>query len=133
MNDGESAMTSENVSVEWASEFANAYVECALWSSTDVVDDEDVSLDDYELSERGDRDLREQASEFIDDRGDVMVAAGLDAGQCGHDFWLSRNGHGAGFWDRGYGALGDELHAATKPYGAVYLYLGEEDQLVYVG
>lgn len=21
--------------------------------------------------------------------------------QAGHDFWLTRNGHGAGFWDRG--------------------------------
>ena len=21
--------------------------------------------------------------------------------QAGHDFWLSRNGHGSGFWDRG--------------------------------
>jgi hypothetical protein len=24
----------------------------------------------------------------------------LDAEKCGHDFWLTRNGHGAGFWDR---------------------------------
>ena len=40
--------------------------------------------------------------------------------QAGHDFWLSRNGHGAGFWDRyldykenrdWYKEIGDALHA----------------------
>jgi hypothetical protein len=31
----------------------------------------------------------------------------LEPGQVGHDFWLTRNRHGAGFWDRGYGKLGD--------------------------
>ena len=26
-----------------------------------------------------------------------------------HDYWLTRNRHGAGFWDRGLGDLGDRL------------------------
>lgn len=37
----------------------------------------------------------------------------------GHDFWLTRNGHGAGFWDRGLGDLGDRLTEAAKVYGEV--------------
>jgi hypothetical protein len=41
----------------------------------------------------------------------------LDPAQCGHDFALTRNGHGAGFWDRGLGERGDSLTAASKPYG----------------
>lgn len=32
-----------------------------------------------------------------------------DAAQFGHDFYLTREGHGAGFWDRGLGELGDYL------------------------
>jgi hypothetical protein len=36
----------------------------------------------------------------------------------GHDFWLTRNGHGCGFWDRGLDALGDRLTEACKPYGS---------------
>ena len=36
----------------------------------------------------------------------------------GHDFWLTRSGHGAGFWDRGLGALGDRLTEAAKVYGS---------------
>lgn len=37
--------------------------------------------------------------------------------QCGHDFALTRNGHGAGFWDRGYGDVGDRLTDAARAYG----------------
>lgn len=35
----------------------------------------------------------------------------------GHDFWLTRVGHGAGFWDRGLGDLGERLTDASKAYG----------------
>lgn len=40
-----------------------------------------------------------------------------DAEQVGHDFWLSRQGHGVGFRDRGRGALGDRLHKVAKSLG----------------
>lgn len=35
----------------------------------------------------------------------------------GHDFWLTRGGHGTGFWDRGLGKLGESLSEAAKAYG----------------
>ena len=37
---------------------------------------------------------------------------GYGEAQAGHDYWLTRNGHGAGFWDRDAlkaGGLGDKL------------------------
>ena len=43
--------------------------------------------------------------------------AGLDARQCGHDFALTRNRHGTGFWDRGLGDVGDRLTDAAHAYG----------------
>jgi len=43
--------------------------------------------------------------------------ASLDPEQCGHDFALTRNGHGAGFWDRGLGERGERLSKAAKVYG----------------
>lgn len=49
----------------------------------------------------------------------------------GHNLLLSRNGHGAGFWDRGMGELGDRLHAAAKIYGEMSAYAGD-DGLVHV-
>lgn len=35
----------------------------------------------------------------------------------GHDFWLTRRGHGAGFWDRGLGDLGKRLSEAANACG----------------
>lgn len=36
----------------------------------------------------------------------------------GHDLWLTRNGHGAGFWDRGYPkAVGDALTRIAHDMG----------------
>jgi len=50
--------------------------------------------------------------------GTNAVAVPLDAmEQHGHDFALTRNGHGAGFWDRGYGEDGDTLSDAARAYG----------------
>lgn len=46
----------------------------------------------------------------------------LTAGQLGHDFNLTRNHHGAGFWDRGYGELGDWLTRVAQSYGSQALY-----------
>jgi hypothetical protein len=52
--------------------------------------------------------------EGTDDRG-----YGIDPpeARAGHDFWLTRRGHGTGFWDRGLGKLGDRLSEAAKVYG----------------
>jgi hypothetical protein len=50
-------------------------------------------------------------------------------GMAGHDFWLTRNGHGAGFWDRTpleKGKLGDELTKLCKAFGESDLYWGDD-------
>lgn len=39
-------------------------------------------------------------------------------GLFGHDYYLTREGHGAGFWDRGLGALGDYLADIAKGMGS---------------
>jgi hypothetical protein len=49
--------------------------------------------------------------------------------QAGHDFILSRNGHGSGFWDRGTGNVGDELHKWAKTFGTFSLYVGDDGYL----
>lgn len=47
----------------------------------------------------------------------------------GHDFWLTRNGHGAGFWDRGLGEVGDKLSEACEPYGSADFYVGDDRKI----
>jgi hypothetical protein len=114
-------------------DFTDAYIECALWSSTD---DDGTPLDDIDadLSDDARDALSVECCLFIEANAELLaqyVERGRSMADAGHDFWLTRNGHGAGFWDRGLGALGDELTAMTKPYGSCDLYVGD-DGLVYV-
>jgi len=48
--------------------------------------------------------------------------------QAGHDFWLTRNGHGTGFWDRDKSVYGDHSARFTglaKEYGETHAYFEE--------
>lgn len=54
----------------------------------------------------------------------------------GHDIWLTRNGHGVGFFDRKLGSfggynIGNCLSEACKMLGEAYLYEGD-DGLLYL-
>ena len=49
--------------------------------------------------------------------------------QAGRDFWLTRNRHGAGFWDRGLGRVGDDLTVLAHNFAEVSLYRGDNGQL----
>lgn len=104
--------------------FTTAYIECALWSSTDESNDAggeplDSNYGPEDITRVALLEMVADCRSFQADNADDL--AGLDSEQCGHDFWLTRNGHGAGFWDRGLGALGDRLSAASKVYGSVDL------------
>lgn len=105
-------------------EFTRGYLECALWTS----DPEPRSGGQWCESERWkiaaiDPDSVRQAVEDCaafqaDNRAD-LDATGATPARNGHDFWLTRNGHGAGYWDRGYGAAGDRLTDAAHVWGTV--------------
>ena len=98
-----------------------AYITCALWSSTD---DDGEPLDDYDLREDAHETMRADVANFVTSCSDLDLSE-MDAEQFGHDFWLTRNGHGAGFWDRGLGELGDILTERCKPYGECNLYVDD--------
>lgn len=51
-----------------------------------------------------------------------------DTEQAGRDYWLTRNGHGAGFWDRGLGTIGDALADACR-HQEVWVYVGDDGQV----
>jgi hypothetical protein len=92
--------------------FETAYLKCALWSSLDESNDnggnpldDNYSIDDIDI-ETIDAAKRD-CDAFISKAGPLLDD--LDDSQAGHDFWLTRNYHGAGFWDRGIGETGDKL------------------------
>lgn len=110
-------------------DFTRGYIEAALWSSTDEHGeplDAVYSVDD--IAPETLASMAEDCKAFQDTNGEDLAAyyEHRDPSAAGHDFWLTRNGHGAGFWDRGLGELGDRLSDAAKVYGGVDLYVGDD-------
>lgn len=105
-----------------------AYIACALWSSTDDNDEPlDANYDEDSISPESLIAMRKDVLDFVTANKADLEASRQDDAQIGHDFWLTRNGHGAGFWDRGLGAVGNRLTEACKPYGGVDLYVGDDN------
>jgi hypothetical protein len=115
--------------------FARAYVEAALWASTDESGeplDKDYDVGDIAtetLSEMADdcakfeRAQEKNLDEARDEHGyDIYERAG-------HDLFLSRNGHGAGFFDRDLGDVGDRLQEAARKMGGYDLYVGDDGKI----
>jgi len=106
------------------------YLFCALWSSVDF-DNEDTPLDeDYSIDDidaETEKQLKEEFEDLCEYASSLIeqLPSWYDSGQLGHDFWLTRNGHGVGFWDRGLGKLGEELTEASKTYGSLDLYVSD--------
>jgi hypothetical protein len=107
------------------------YIVCALWA--DLSDDDGNPLDEYAISDLAD-ETRAAMRADVQDFCEAIEREGIDASawsdeQLGHDFWLTRNGHGAGFWDRGLGEPGEQLTTLCKPYGSRHMWLGEDGKV----
>lgn len=117
--------------------FLSAYKEAALWSSSNDLSEENEEEAEFlegtgrELYEDAAASMREECIEFLANHGELLAEAmksgdyGIE--QAGHDFWLTRNRHGVGFWDRGLGEVGERLTSAAHAFGEVDLYTGDDD------
>jgi len=109
-------------------DFSAAYLEAAIWSSVPDGPEGDAwhaAPLSPQLTER----MAADCSAFYLAHGEMIEEAGT-AKQAGHDFWLTRCGHGAGFWDGDWPepaatVLTDAAHA----FGNVDLYLGDDGAL----
>ena len=120
------------------SEFTKAYIATALWSSSASGVSEG---DDYEtLDAFGMHDIdaatlavmvadceKFQADNAADLADENCLRCGPDygpAGHAGHDFWLTRNGHGAGFWDGDWQEpAATRLTAAAEAFGDFHFWV----------
>lgn len=114
--------------------FLAHYITAALWSSMDGSDEQggdplDANYGPADIAPETLEEMRGDCAEFIEANEAILTDSGLSVEQAGHDFWLTRCGHGAGFWDRGLGAIGKQLSEASKVYGSVELYVGDDGQI----
>ena len=127
LNDTLTTLTDFELELIWA-----GYTECAQWADIPYNEEgtEEVDADEWVFSDA----LRYAVLDFvIENEEDVMAYADLDSygfEGVGHNIWLSARGHGTGFWDRGYGALGDRLDKASE-HMCGDPYMGD-DGIVYV-
>lgn len=114
-------------------EFTQGYVHAIFFT--------DVHSDNPEIQDATMADLAPETLEAIkqdctafQERNAELLAwcaehKGYDAERAGMDYWFTRNGHGAGFWDRGLGDVGDRLSAQAKADGGRDLYAGDDGKL----
>jgi predicted 3-demethylubiquinone-9 3-methyltransferase (glyoxalase superfamily) len=74
----------------------------------------DVAIEELEKAVEDAEAFRKANADLLDD---AYAVEGYDEEQAGHDLALTRNFHGAGFWDSGLGKIGDDLTAAAEKLG----------------
>jgi hypothetical protein len=112
--------------------FERGYVDCALWCGVADVSADVVHLTEGDLTDAALQRLVYDAAAFeAANRAllDLANEAGQDDDRSGHDFWLTRNRHGAGFWDRGLGEIGKQLTDVAHAAGECALYLNDDGQV----
>lgn len=130
----------------------NSYLETAVWSSNDWSDFDDDCDNPRPLDENYDSDdftgkaraaAESDCRRFLDllestpcDGYDNLYDAAesvIGDDHIGHDFWLTRNGHGAGFWDGDYADFGDAicdvLYAEFGRYAELNIFVDSDGQL----
>lgn len=105
--------------------FTRGYLEAALWTSDpDPGSGQWGEHDRWMIENIDDASIAraiEVCTDFQAANAADLAATGADDTRNGLDFWLTRNGHGAGFWDRGYGDVGERLTSAAHVYGEAYV------------
>jgi hypothetical protein len=112
---------------------ASAYLDCAAWADWPRDENGDEEGDSWarQAFESAEATVRLfLLAESVDDGPtghDILTGHGIDPESAGHDLWLTRNRHGAGFWDRGYpSGVGDVLTAMAHAMGSDDVYIGDD-------
>ena len=95
--------------------FFQAYIEAALWA--DAPEGSEINFNDLPLDVK--EDMWNDCVVFYDNYSHMWS----DDSQAGHDFWLTRQHHGAGFWDRDesvYGEFATILTEKSQAFGEAY-------------
>ena len=110
-------------------EILKAFLEAALWSTPlpedfqDMGDNYDSAYGIYDFSKEAILKALDHINKFKILAVDLLD--GMIESQVGHDLWLTTQGHGAGFWDRGLGKIGEELTEICKSMTPLQLDIDE--------
>lgn len=122
------------MSKEYVAEMLEHYLIAVLWAETDNTRDSggdplDKNYCASDFAPEALKQAKEDCAKFYLDNATLLE--GIDAEQAGHDFWLTRRGHGAGFWDRGLGERGEKLTKACKKFEDVHAIVGDDNKIYF--
>lgn len=110
-------------------QFTRDYLDCAEWLLDEEIDRSLIQGWSKEAIEQA----RSDCEDFQEDNADNLAIYSEATGYAGgNDFFLTRNHHGAGFWDRGIGEAGNALTAAAHAFGVADAYLGDDGYLYFL-
>lgn len=113
-------------------QFTQSYLTTAFWSEMD--DDGQPLEKNYDIHDLATSTMNkviQECTEFQNQAGDMLMESGWKL--AGHDFWLTRNGHGAGFWDGDWPENGDALTSLSKKFGEADWYVGDDGKIYQYG
>lgn len=108
-------------------EMLDAYIVAALWSSNDESDESggDPIDDNYGRDDLHPDALAAMTADVKKFLEENAADIGDRYGDAGHDFWLTRNRHGCGFWETTDwpAEVGQRLMEACRKFGERNLYI----------
>jgi hypothetical protein len=117
-------------------EFTVGYLEAAIWADSaepgESADDGRVpsGADLFDFAPEALKQAADECATFQARHANDLIEASEKYSRplehSGHDFWLTRQGHGTGFWDRGMGDVGQRLTEGAKDFGYSGFYLGDD-------
>lgn len=114
-------------------EFLDQYIRTMMWSSNDNSTPSGGEPFDrnYSASDLAPETLKRMSDDcvaFVGKAGE-MLDENSDSSQGAHDFWLTRNHHGAGFWDGDWPINGEALTTISHEFGECDPYLGDDGKI----
>lgn len=97
--------------------FTTGYLEAQEWLLDDETDRSKIHGFSRAAAKAAETDCRDFQRANAADLALYSEAIGRDMASAGHDFFLTRNGHGAGFWSRGSHDCLTRLTDAACGYG----------------
>lgn len=101
-------------------EFVHAYIEAMFFTEDENIGSgftsDDIDLDSMAAIET-------DCGDFLEKAEGLLTSDNME--QAGHDFWLTRNGHGTGFWDREekvYSGKGEILSQLAHDFGSSHAF-----------
>jgi hypothetical protein len=106
-------------------DFVGAYKEAILFADSE--EGVEYCIDD--LSDEAEGVIIADCRYFCENYNHLIEEKGYS--QAGHDFWMTRQGHGCGFWDGDWPQRGEVLTEAAKKFAHLDLYEGDDGKLYF--